>query len=425
MRFVFPSGLFLVAPLLIAAAPAADSSADRRIDHILAASPIIDGHNDLPWELRDKYGSHVEQVDLTRDTDKLPHPLQTDIARLRRAHYGAQFWSVWVPTDIDGPRAVQTTVEQIDIVKRIVARYPETFALARTADDVVRAEKAGKIASLIGVEGGHQIDLSLAVLRQYRELGVGYMTLTHFANTPWADSATDAPKAHGLTAYGRAVVAEMNRVGMIVDLSHVSAETMTAALAVTKAPVMFSHSSARAIDGHPRNVPDEVLKLLPANGGVVMINVYPGFVSERYRAWSAAHGAYENEAKSLEPGDPDKAKAMIKAWEAAHPEPEVSVSEVADHVDHVAKVAGHDHVGLGGDYDGIDGAGPVGMKGVDGWRLLLAELIRRGWSDSDLEKLTGGNILRVMRGVEAAAAAMKGVAPGDARLEEVDGGKRK
>ena len=393
---------------------AADPSIAARVDRILTRTPVIDGHNDLPWEIREHGDAKPEAVPLAQSTATLPYPMQTDIPRLRKGRVGAQFWSVWIPADTTGPDAVETTLEEIDIVRRMVAANPKTFELATTADDIRRIEKAGRIASLIGVEGGHQIDGRLSVLRQYRALGVSYMTLTHGKSLAWADSSTDAPRANGLTAFGRQVVTEMNRIGMIVDLAHVSDATMRAALAVTVAPVIASHSSARALADAPRNIPDDLLAAIGVNGGVVMVNCYPAFLSAPWRAWDQARSAY---AKSV--GVPAnvygaKSPAPLVAWDAAHPEPQVTAATVADHVEHIAKIAGHDHVGIGGDFDGIQGTGPIGLKGVDGYPLLFAELARRGWSDGDMAKLSGGNVLRVMERVEAVAKGMAGLPPVDA-----------
>ncbi|HTG38189.1 dipeptidase [Sphingomonas sp.] len=390
------------------AQPANAQSLDARLDRLMATRPVIDGHNDLPWEIRDKYDSAVERLDLNGDTSRLDPPLQTDLVRMRRGGYAAQFWSVWIPATVTGPEAVATTLEQIDIVHRMAARWPDRLVLARTADDVEAARRSGRIASLIGVEGGHQIDGRLAVLRQYRALGVGYMTLTHSRNIAWADSSTDAPATQGLSDFGRQVIAEMNRIGMIVDLSHTAADTARAAIAASRAPVMFSHSNAFAVNPHPRNVPDDMLRAVAANGGIVMVNVYPVFVSDKVRAWQAEKAAVEARLKSspagLMLGEPAQAiDARMAEWMRANTMPAVTAADVADHVDHIARVAGRDHVGLGGDYDGISGTGPEGMTGVDGWRLLFAELMRRGWSDADLQKLGNGNMLRVMRAVERAA----------------------
>ena len=402
--------LFMTAlawPALAAAQP----SIEQRVERVLNATPIIDGHNDLPWEIREHYRSWQDPLDLNADTSRLEHPLQTDLPRLRRGHVGAQFWSVWIPTTMHGSEAVQVTLEQIDIVHRMVARYPQQLELATTAADIRRIERAGRIASLIGVEGGHQIGSSPAALRAFYALGVRYMTLTHSSNNDLADSATDDPVFHGLSPFGRAIVHEMNRLGMIVDLSHVSAETMRQALSITRAPVIFSHSSARAIVDHPRDVPDDVLRLLPANGGVVMVNFYPGFTSEAYRHRAADRSAEEARLKALYPGDPARRTTMLAAWEAAHPEPQATISDIADHVDHVRQIAGVDHVGIGSDFDGIDGTHPEGLEGVDRYPALFQELARRGWTDADLAKLAGGNLLRAMERVEQVAATMRTEAP--------------
>ncbi len=404
----------LIAILLAAQAAAAPAPVPPRITQLLERNPVIDGHNDLAWEIRERHDAKVEALDLNRETSALPYPLQTDIPRLRRGGVGGQFWSVWIPADSTGPRAVEMTLEQIDIVRRFVAANPGTFALATTAAEVRAAQKAGKIASLIGIEGGHQIDGRLSVLRQMKVLGVGYMTLTHGKSLAWADSSTDAPRAKGLTDFGRQVVAEMNRIGMIVDVSHVSDATMAAVLDVSKAPVIASHSSARALADAPRNIPDALLKRLGETGSVVMVNFYPAFLSAPWRAWDAERTTY---AKSV--GVPAnaygaKSPAPLVAWDAAHPMPRVTAATVADHVEHIAKVAGKGAVGVGGDFDGIGGTSPEDMTGVDGYPLLLAELARRGWSDADLAGLAQGNVLRVMERVEAVAVAQKDVPVVDA-----------
>lgn len=403
----FAAALCLLAALSFApnaaqAAPAAKPGPDRAaIMKMLKTTPLIDGHNDLPWELRERFGGDLSKIDLASSTAAIG--LHTDIPRLRAGGVGAQFWSVYVPAELQGLESNAAVVRQIDLVRRMVARYPDAFAMAVTADDVVRIHKAGKVASLLGVEGGEAIAGDLALLRQLRALGVGYMTLCHSKTTAWADSATDAPKHGGLSPFGEDVVREMNRIGMLVDLSHVSADAMRDALKVATAPVIFSHSSARAIDQAPRNVPDDVLQMLPANGGVVMVNFYPAFVSEPYRLWNADLAAAEAQAKALNPGDPDRAKAALDAWKAAHPAPKATLAQVADHIEHVRKTAGVDHVGLGSDFDGIP-ATPEGLSGVDTYPALLEELARRGWTTQDLAKLAGGNVLRVMRAAEAVAA---------------------
>jgi membrane dipeptidase len=346
--------------------------------------------------------------------------MHTDIARLKAGGIGGQFWSVYVPADLPGAEAVQATLEQIDLLKRLVARYPETLEMAFTAADVVRIHKSGKIASLIGMEGGHSINNSLATLRDMYQLGARYMTLTHWLNNAWADAATSAPEHTGLTAFGVMVVQEMNRLGMLVDLSHVSEQTMNKALDVTNAPVMFSHSSARAIDGHPRNVPDAVLKRLPSNGGVVMVNFSPDFVSDTVRQYYADVEAETARFKELMPGDPAGAEKALASWKAAHPEPKATLGQVADHIDYIRKVAGIDHVGLGSDFDGISRV-PDGLQDVSRYPALLEELARRGYSDDDLRKVAGLNILRAMRQAEEVAARLqRETRPNDARIEEVD-----
>jgi len=391
-----------------------------RIDKLLTAHPVIDGHNDLPWEIRDRYQSDFSKIDLSKDTLHLTlpadvpadsAPLMTDIPRIKTGHLGGQFWSVWIPVTVTGTAAVQMTMEQIDLVKRMAQQYPDNFAMAYTADDVERDFKAGKVASLIGIEGGHQIGNSLAALRQLYDLGARYMTLTHSSNTDWADSATDNPKHHGLSPFGKTVVHEMNRVGMLVDLSHVSAETMRAALAVTQAPVMFSHSGARAIVDHPRDVPDDVLKLVAQNHGVVMVNFYPGYVSQANASWDADEAAEQSRFNAppfagLYLGQPERAKAAMDLWLKAHPMPKVTISMVADHIEHIRNIAGVDSVGIGSDFDGIPG-GPDGLDGVDKYPKLFEELARRGWSDKDLAKLADGNILRVLRAAEVVAKRLQ------------------
>jgi membrane dipeptidase len=382
-----------------------------RIDRILKATPLIDGHNDLPEQLRENYKMSVEGLASSSDR-RSPNPLMTDMARLHQGRVGGQFWSVYIDSSIHGDEAIRQTIEQIDIVDRLVKAYPDDLALAYTADDVARVHKGGRVASLIGIEGGHQIGGNLAALRLFYRLGARYMTLAHFTNSEVADSATDDPKYHGLSDFGRTVVHEMNRLGMLIDLAHVSDETMRDAMKVSRAPVIFSHSSARALDDHPRNVSDDTLKLVGTNGGVVMVNFYSGYVSDAYRKWDAEEGAEEAREKALLTGRPDQREAAIKAWKQAHPAPAVSVGEIADHVEHIAKVAGYDHVGIGGDLDGIPyDAAPPGMNSVSGYPLLFAELIHRGWSDRNLAKLAGGNVLRVMRQAEAVAASMKNEPP--------------
>lgn len=404
----------LLALLALATSPAhAQTTAEmQRIDRILKATPLIDGHNDWAEALRMKAGT----ARWTMTLDRLnPDSYDTDIARLRTGRVGGQFWSVYVSADLAGPEQVKQTLEQIDLVNDIVRRHPETFRLARTAADVRAAHKAGRIASLMGVEGGGQIDASLSVLRAYHALGAGYLTLTHFKTIAWADSATDAPVHGGLTDFGKAVVHELNRLGMLVDLAHVSDGVMRDAIAASRAPVIFSHSSARALCDHTRNVPDDILQAVARNGGIVMVNFAPQYVSEARRIWGGDRAGAEARFKTLFTGEPDREKAAMDQWLKDHPEPLATVGMVADHVEHIAKVAGHDHVGLGGDYDGLPKL-PEGMEGVDAYPKLLAELMHRGWSDADLAKLAGGNILRVMAAAEQVARDMAAEAPGHDEL---------
>jgi membrane dipeptidase len=415
------------APLLLAAAmllgtPAAAQSIDpkvqARIDRILKTTPLIDGHNDIAEQLAESYKRNIDGL-ASRTDQRADHPLMTDMARLHAGRVGGQFWSVYIDGAITGDAAIRETIEQIDIVRRMIAAYPNDLQLAGTADDIVRIHKAGRIASMMGVEGGRQIGGSLAALRAYYALGARYMTLTHNQTTEWADSATDDPKYGGLSRFGLSVVHEMNRIGMLVDLSHVAPATMKAAIAASKAPVIFSHSSARAIGGHPRNVPDDVLGLLPANGGVVMVNWVPNFLSDAVWNWGAEQSGEEARLKAIHREDSAAVKAGLKTWEAAHPRPPVTVANVADHVEHVARTAGYDHVGIGADLDGIPFT-PDGLTGVQAYPLLFAELIRRGWSDDNLSKLAGGNVLRVMRRAEQVAASMTNE---PAALSDVDTGK--
>ena len=400
----------LLAPLLTVPAfaqPAPPTRAESaRIDRILKRTPLIDGHNDLPWELRERFAGDLSKVDLAGDTSKLTPPLHTDIPRLRQGRLGAQFWSVYVPASLKGRDATEAVQRQIDLTRRMVAQHSEAFALADSADDIVRIHRGGRIASMFGIEGGEAINGDLSVLREFRASGVLYMTLTHSTTIAWVDSATDAPKNGGLSPFGEDVVREMNRIGMLVDLSHVSQEAMEDALRVSKAPVIFSHSSARAIAHHPRNVPDDVLRLLPANGGVVMVNFFPYFVSDAVWEWGAKRTAEEARLKALNPAAPDVVKAELAKWDAANPMPKTDIGVVADHIVHIRKVAGVDHVGIGSDFDGVPFL-PEGLEGVQTYPALFVELARRGWSDADLAKLAGGNLLRALRGAEAVAKAAR------------------
>jgi membrane dipeptidase len=389
----------------------------ERIDRILERTPLIDGHNDLPYALRDDYGLSVEGLE--SGTDRWDPPLMTDMERLRAGRVGAQFWSVYISGALTGDEAIRTTIEQIDAARRLIDAYPRYLAMASSADDIVAIHRRGRIASLLGVEGGRQIGGSMAALRLFYNLGVRYMTLTHNQTTEWADAATDEPRHGGLSPFGVEVVREMNRLGMMVDLSHVAPDTMRDAIAASRAPVIFSHSNAFALTPHPRNVPDDVLALMPANGGVVMVTFVPAFLKAETWAWGRERLAQEARLKSLYSFSSERVQAALKDWVAANPRPETYVTDVADHIEHVVRIAGHDHVGIGGDLDGIMTT-VVGLGSADEYPNLFAELIRRGWSDGNLAKLAGGNILRAMRRVEAVSAAMSAEAPSMASLESAD-----
>jgi membrane dipeptidase len=391
-----------------AAAQPIDPAVQKRIDRILKRTPLIDGHNDLPWALREDFKSDVSG--LTSGTASRTPPLMTDMARLRQGRVGGQFWSVYISGTILGDEAIRTTIEQIDTARRIIHAYPDDLELALTADDMVRIHKRGKIGSMFGVEGGRQIGGSMAALRQFYALGVRYMTLTHNQTTEWADAGTDAPKHDGLSDFGLKVVGEMNRLGMLVDLSHVSEATMRDAIAASRAPVIFSHSSAGGVSPHPRNVPDDVLRLLPAKGGVVMVTIVPGFISKDVWTWSANRAGEEARLGAIHRASRQAVADGLKAWDAANPRPVTDVRLVADHIEHVARIAGHDHVGLGGDYDGIPYT-PTGLEGVETYPQIFAELIRRGWSDANLAKLAGGNVLDTLRAAERVARDMEDVPP--------------
>ena len=382
---------------------------------LMRAHPLVDGHNDLAWRIRTDFGADLRRVDLA-----VPVPgTHTDLPRLRRGRLGAQFWSVYVPGRLAGEAAVATTLEQVDLVHQMIRRHPEDLELALTADDVEGAFGRGRIASLLGAEGGHSIAGSLGVLRMLHRLGVRYLTLTHNANVPWADSATDEPVLGGLSAFGREVVREMQRIGMLVDLSHTSAATARDALAVAEAPVIFSHSGARAVCDHPRNVPDDVLRQLAGNGGVCMVTFVPDFVSPVCRAWTLGLRAAV-ERCGLDPEDVSMRAAVEAEYAAAHPRPRAVLTDVADHIEHVREVAGVDHVGIGGDYDGTDDV-PAGLEDVARYPELIAELLSRGWSQAECVQLIGGNVLRVLREAESVSrslSARRSLSP--TRIEDVD-----
>ena len=413
------TGLCLIA-VTAACTPAEEPMPEDPVERakaLHAKVPLIDGHNDLPWQIRRKANRDVWSIDINE-----PQPdFHTDIPRLREGMVGAQFWSVYVPVSMQGKEATRATMEEIDIVYQMIERYPDTFQLATTADEVEAAFAAGKIASMMGIEGGHSIDSSLGALRMFHLLGVRYMTLTHSRNIPWADSATDTMAVDGLTEFGNEVVREMNRLGMLVDLSHVSPATMRDALDVTEAPVIFSHSSALAVCNHVRNAPDDVLERLVDNGGVIMVTFVPGYISEETRL----HGVKRNEERerlASMPGSTDESVAEgIAAWNEANPTPPATLAQVADHIDHIRDVAGIDHIGIGGDYDGISSL-PVGLEDVSTYPMLTAELVRRGYSDEDIMKILGRNVLRVMRDAEAVAGRLQQERnPSGARIEVLDG----
>jgi membrane dipeptidase len=396
---------YLMTFILTAAAAAGQQTATgtllERARALHKQVPLIDGHNDFPWEVREKSAGDVDARDM-RDTVQG----HTDIARLRAGGLGAQFWSVYVPATMQGQLAVTATLEQIDIVHRMMRKYPDTFELALTAADIERIFAKGKIASLIGMEGGHSIDNSLGTLRMMHRLGARYMTLTHNSNTPWADAAADKPAHGGLTAFGESVVREMNWLGMLVDLSHVSPETMDDAIRVSEAPVIFSHSSARGITNVPRNVPDEILRKLPAKDGVVMVTFVPGFVAQAVADYNARETAQAARLRGY-PGSTDATvEADMDTWRAANPAPSATLNDVADHIDHIRKTAGIDHVGIGGDFDGITSV-PKGLEDVSTYPALTAELLRRNYTDEDVKKILGRNILRVMKKAEDVAARLQ------------------
>jgi membrane dipeptidase len=383
---------------------------------LLGRFPLIDGHNDLPWALREAGSLDPGKTDIAAAVE-FTH---TDLPRLASGGVGGQFWSVYVPAELAAEAAVTTTLEQIDLVRQLIARYPDALELALTAADVERITTAGRVASLLGAEGGHSIASSLGALRALYQLGVRYMTLTHNLNTPWADSATDAPAAGGLTAFGREVVREMQRLGMLVDLSHVAPTTMNDALDVAEGPVIFSHSSSRAVCDHPRNVPDEVLARLAGNGGLCMITFVPSFVSPACRDWSLEMAA-EIERQGLDYRDLASRHKLKDEWLAAHPRPRATLADVVAHAVHMREVAGIDHLGVGGDYDGVDML-PEGLEDVSRYPALIAALLDLGWSEEDCGKLAHGNLVRVLRDAEDAARDIQGRrGPSAARIEDLDG----
>jgi membrane dipeptidase len=403
-RIAAPALIFCVAAAIgmLDSEQTGDAVLLDRARALLKQSPLIDGHNDYAMALGEKAQRDISRLDIAK-----PQPsIMTDIPRLRAGGVGGQFWSVYVPAELAGQRAVTATLEQIDIVHQMMQRYPSTFELALTADDIERIFRKGKIASLIGMEGGHSIDNSLGALRMFNRLGARYMTLTHSKNTAWADSANDVPAVGGLSPFGEEVVREMNRLGMLVDLSHVSPDTMDDAIRVSRAPVIFSHSSARALTDVPRNVPDNILQRLPENGGVVMVTFVPGFLSPEVAAWTTLQTAEEARLTRQLPGDAAAVKSGVARWTAANPGPRATLAQVADHIDHIRKVAGIDHIGLGGDFDGMTSV-VQGLEDVSKYPPLIAELLRRGYKDDEIRKIAGQNILRVMRQVEKVSSTLQ------------------
>ena len=394
---------------------AADMAKARRV---LSTTPLIDGHNDLPWAIREATTAphDVEAYDLRKKVAG-----HTDLARLKAGMVGGQFWSIYIPGEIKDSGYARVQLEQIDIARRIIAKYPERFQWALTSDAVRASFKAGKIGSLLGLEGGHAIENSLGALRVYYELGARYMTLTHNVTLDWADAALDSAKHGGLTNFGKEVVHEMNRMGMLVDLSHVSPGTMSDALDATEAPVIFSHSGSRALVDHPRNVPDSILARLPKNGGVVMVPFVTSFISKDVKEWGDRQGAAQADARRRFPNDTAGVRRAVDDWNRANPQPKATLSQVADVIEHVRKVAGADHVGIGSDFDGITDL-VVGLEDVSKFPFLFAELSRRGWSEADLRKLAGENVLRALKQAEVVSARLKKERPPSTRtIQQLDG----
>jgi membrane dipeptidase len=430
MRRLVVLSSFLALTTAAMSAPRAQTTDPNmaRALRVLRASPVMDGHNDLPWRIREDtiHPMDVEAYDLRKRM-----PGMTDLARLKQGHVGAQFWSIYIPGEpTDGaykskgavastPGYARVQLEQIDIARRVIAKYSE-LQWTPTSADVRAAMKNGKIASLMGLEGGHAIENSLPLLRQYYDMGARYMTLTHNVTLDWADAALDSVKHHGLTPFGREVVREMNRLGMLVDLSHVSPGTMSSALDVTQAPVIFSHSASRELVNHPRNVPDSILARLPKNGGVVMVPFVNSFVSAAVKADDDSLVAVTAAAAKRHPNDSAAARGEVKAWLAKHKRVTASIADVADHIDHIRKIAGVDHVGIGSDFDGITET-VVGLEDVSKFPAVFAELARRGWSDADLAKLASGNVLRVLAEAERVSARLKKTTkPSNATIEQLD-----
>ncbi|HEV2148470.1 MAG TPA: dipeptidase [Longimicrobiaceae bacterium] len=440
MRVSLPISAFLMAtalPLVLPPAPLDAQARDpylARAERVLRSTPLVDGHNDLPWRIREDslHPGDVDAYDL-----RTTAPGMTDLERLRAGRVGAQFWSVFIPGERTAPdyapngRVTSTPgyarvqLEQIDIARRIVEKYPERFAWANTPAEIRRVFRQGKVGSLLGLEGGHAIENSLGALRAYHDLGARYMTLTHNVTLDWADAATDTARHGGLTPFGREVVREMNRLGMLVDLSHVSPATMSDALETTEVPVIFSHSSARALVDHPRNVPDSILARLKQNGGVVMVTFVPLFISQEVANHAARRDRVVADLRQRYPSDAAAVRRELEAWRVANPSPRATLAQVADHIEHVRRVAGVDHVGIGGDFDGISEV-VVGLEDVSTYPALFAELARRGWSDAELRKLAGENALRVLGEAQRVAQRLQRErGPSYRTIQELDGAARR
>jgi len=391
-----------------------------RLAHVktlLKATPLIDSHNDLPWAMREFANAplDVDAYDLNKPTKGM-----TDIARLRKGMVGGQFWSVYIPGEIRDSGFARVQLEQIDIARRVIARYPKDLQWSLTAADVRAAQKSGKIGSLLGMEGGHAIENSLGALRAYYALGARYMTLTHNVTLDWADAANDVPKHNGLTPFGKEVVREMNRLGMLVDLSHVSPAVMSNALDVSESPVIFSHSAARGMTDVPRNVPDSILARLPKNGGVVMMTFVPGFTNQKVADFERRLTAVRDSVAKAHPGDNDAQFKAVAAWRQANPTPRATIADVANHMDHIKKIAGADHIGMGGDYDGITET-VVGLEDVSKYPDLLAELVKRGWSDKEIRGVASDNIMRVLTRAETVSARLTKERPASTKtIQQLD-----
>jgi membrane dipeptidase len=413
--------LYAAVFLLVAASVMADETAPeyQRALELMGETPLIDGHNDVPWQYRTRVDNRLEAIDLNDDTSQLDPPMHTDIERLKAGRVGAQFWSVYVPPAYTGDEAVRIQLEQIDLTHRLIERHDE-LEFVTTADELERSFAEGRIPSMLGMEGGHVLNNSLATLRMFHRLGAVYLTLTHWQGHDWADAATDAPRHGGLNDFGKAVVREMNWLGMLLDLSHVSPDVMHDALDVSEAPVIFSHSSAMGVTPHARNVPDDVLDRLPENGGIVMVTFVPGFVNQELREWDGREKAEQARLERLHPGEPERVEAGMEQWVAANPRPEATLSDVADHIDYIRDRIGVEYIGIGGDYDGITTV-PVGLEDVSTYPALIAELIRRGYSDDEVRAILGNNVLRVMREAEAVADRLQSERPAsDAKFEDFE-----